>query len=83
MEWEEFKVFGVKGPADNLSSQLNTEGVPSRVDAVRLGSGVETEYRVLVSSELAHRARWVLANANFSEEELNYIATGKLPGEKT
>ena len=83
MEWVAFKIFEIKGPAENLCAQLNAEGVPSRVDAVTLGSGLETEYKVVVSAELAHRARWVLANANFTEEELGYLATGKLSDDET
>jgi hypothetical protein len=31
-----------------------------------------------VPSPLVHRAKWLLAESQFTDEELNYLATGKL-----
>jgi hypothetical protein len=35
-------------------------------------------FRLRVPVELAHRAQWVFSNAQFTEEELAFIATGRL-----
>ena len=48
------------------------------VEAVGLLGDPGTEFRVFIPTHLAHRARWLLALADFTESELDYLATGKL-----
>ena len=80
--YEEFRVFGERGPADALRSWLELEGVPAVVESRLLVNAVETQYVVCVASRLAHRARWIAAQLRPSDAELEFLATGRLPGQK-
>ena len=82
MDWDIFKIFETHASADILADHLNAEGIPTQVIAEKLEAGLESEFQVLVPSELVHRARWVLANSEFTDNELNFIATGELPIDK-
>ncbi|MEM6581624.1 MAG: hypothetical protein AAF699_10150, partial [Pseudomonadota bacterium] len=62
--------------ADLAAEYLSREGVPADVRQGNLEGGVISNFEVWVSSELAHRARWVLANSEFEDEELDFLATG-------
>jgi hypothetical protein len=42
-----------------------------------------TGVRLMVESDLAHRAKWILKRNDFTDEELNYLATGELPQKKS
>jgi hypothetical protein len=44
------------------------------------GTALELGVRVLVPEELLHRARWLWTGAGLTEAELQYPATGELPG---
>lgn len=79
--WEEFKVFSSRGPAEALLAQFEFNQVPARVETRALEGCIERQFCVLVSSRLAHRARWVVAQLPPSDDELAFLATGKLPGE--
>lgn len=80
--WEEFRVLASRGPADALCARLEMEGVPAKMEARALESGIEMQYCVLVSASLAHRARWIVAQLPPTDEELDFLATGKLPGQE-
>jgi hypothetical protein len=80
-EYEEFRVFPDRGPADSLASWLEFEGVPSYVEPRALSAALETQFVVFVLKKLAHRARWVTNQLPPSDAELEYLATGKLPGQ--
>jgi len=56
--------------------------VPAKVVPRSLENGLESKYCVFVASNLAHRARWVVSQLPPTDEELEYLATGKLPGAK-
>lgn len=79
--WESFRGFGKRGAAEALCVQLQHDGVPCKVEVRALESGIETHYWVLVPKSLAHRARWITAQLPPTEEELTFLATGKLPGQ--
>lgn len=79
--WEEFKVFSSRGPAEALLAQFEFNQVPARVETRALEGCIERRFCVLVSPRLAHRARWVVAQLPPSDDELTFLATGKLPGE--
>ena len=79
--YEEFRVFPDRGPAESLCSWLEFEGVPSYVEPRALSSGMETQFVVYVLTKLAHRARWIVAQLPPSDAELDFLATGKLPGQ--
>jgi hypothetical protein len=77
-EWQTVASLSDVPSAQILAQRLIFEGVPARVmsDPQLLGEGRNCE--VQVPSVLAHRARWVLAESQFTDEELNYFATGEL-----
>jgi hypothetical protein len=77
-EWETFQTFSDRGSAEALVVVLDAEGVPARVASSDLVAGIETRHRVLVPSSLLHRAKWVLADSDLTDAELDYLATGKL-----
>lgn len=77
-EWQPFEIFSDRGSAEALVAVLGSEGVPARVESSGLVAGIEARYRVLVPSSLVHRARWVLADSDLTDSELDYVATGKL-----
>jgi len=77
-EWQPFETFSDRGSAEALAAVLGSEGVPARVESSELVAGIEARYRVLVPSSLVHRARWVLADSDLTDSELDYLATGKL-----
>ncbi len=80
--WELFKVFPDAGPAEALRLELEQYDIPTRVESRALEVGMEAQFCVLVPKALAHRARWVLAQLPWNDAELDYLATGKLPGEE-
>ena len=61
---------------------LRTEGVPAEVlsDTPLLGEARRCEIRV--PSEMAHRARWLISGAQFTDAELTFLATGELGGDE-
>ncbi|MBI4987528.1 MAG: hypothetical protein HZC23_01805 [Rhodocyclales bacterium] len=79
--WEEFKVFSSRGPAEALLAQLGLNQVPAKIETRALEGCIEMQFCVLVGSHLAHRARWIVAQLPPTEEELAFLATGKLPGQ--
>lgn len=81
-EWELFRRFSDLGSAEVLCAWLLREGVPAMVDPRYLENALEGEYHVLVHRKLVHRAGWVVAQLPPSDEELEFLATGQLPGAK-
>ena len=79
-EWEGFRAFLDRGVAEALAARLESEGVPTKIEARRLESAVEGQFVVFVAKKLAHRARWILAQLPPEEAEVFFMATGKLPG---
>jgi hypothetical protein len=77
-EWQLFQAFSDRGSAQAVAGVLESEGVPSRVESSKLVAGIETQHCVLVPASLVHRAKWVLADSDLSDSELDYLATGKL-----
>jgi len=63
-----------------MRSWLEFEEVPYKVEARALENGRESQFCVFVAKALAHRARWIVAQPPPSDEELNFLATGELPG---
>lgn len=73
--WVRFKSFANRGVAEVLCARLEVDGVPARVEV----HDFEAYFSVLVPAELAHRARWLTSQAPPSDNELEYLATGRLP----
>ena len=80
--WELFRAFPDRGPAEALWSWLDFEGVPCMLESRALESAMEGQFCVLVDKSLAHRARWIVAQLPPSDEELDFLATGRIPGQE-
>jgi hypothetical protein len=74
---EQVAEFGDRGSADAIAGLLEGEAVHARVEAFGSVAGLPAGYRVLVDPRQLHRARWVLRDSDFSEQELSYLATGE------
>jgi hypothetical protein len=81
-DWELFRSFTDPGSAEVMCSWLLREQVPAKVETRSLENAIEAQYCVFVHRSLAHRARWVVAQLPPSEEELEFLATGKLRGQR-
>ncbi len=62
--------------AHALVANLMAQGITSHVvpDSTLLGQALPC--RVVVDATLAHRARWVMEQGKFTDEELTFLATG-------
>jgi len=69
------------GSADAVAGLLAGESIRATVVAVRPVAGIPSVFRVLVAEKHLHRARWFLEHNEISENELIYLATGKLGGD--
>jgi hypothetical protein len=76
-EWQTFEVVDDEGSAEVLAGRLRSEDVPAAVHRQSPVPGIE-EYHIVVPTNLAHRARWVMAGAPRTDAELTYLATGEL-----
>jgi hypothetical protein len=66
--------------AHSLAALLNAELVPTEVVAGSRVIGEARVWEVRVPSVISERARLLLAPSLLSEAELDYLATGTLPG---
>lgn len=80
MAWELLKTIDDRASAEIVYELLESQGVPTRIDYGSLEAGLEG-FRIYVSGELLHRAKWLTADAGYTEEELTFLSTGKLPDE--
>ena len=69
--------------AEVIKSLLEDEGVETRIEPSDQVMAAITGVRLMVESDLAHRAKWILKRNDFTDEELNYLATGELPQKKS
>ena len=78
--WDVVATFSDVPSAQALASLFRAEGVPAEVvsDTSLLDGARRCEIRV--PRELAHRARWLLSQAQVTDSELEFLATGKLGG---
>jgi len=64
--------------AQALCERLVAEGVTARVQSDTSLLGAARLCRILVPQEALHRAKWVLSNSQFTDAELEWLATGEL-----
>ena len=78
--WDIVATFPDVPSAHAMAALFRAEGVPAEVvsDTSLLGEARRCEIRV--PSELAHRARWLMSQAQFTDAELTFLATGELDG---
>ena len=79
-KWQLFRVFPNRVEADRIATFLQSSEVPAYVDHGALGIGLEGEFKDFVATELAHRARWLISLPEITDAELDFLATGRLPG---
>jgi hypothetical protein len=77
--WVSFKVVTDRTQADRIAALLESSWVPAYVGHGALGVGLEGSYTIFVARHLVHRARWVTADVGVTDEEFEFLATGKLP----
>ena len=78
--WDIVATFSDVPSAQALVVLFQAEGVPAEVvsDTSLLGEARRCEVRV--PPALAHRARWLMSQAQFTDAELTFLATGELDG---
>jgi len=78
-EWEIAAVVSDTLSAHALLGLLASEGLPVRLQADTALLGVVRQCRILVPARLLNRARCVLWQSRFTEEELASLATAAPP----
>ena len=81
-KWCVISEFPNYAGAEILKSLLEASGVPTKIVPSDRITAFYTGVHVLVESSLVHRAKWLLNNADFSDAELNYLATKELPSSR-
>ena len=76
--WQHLLSFENQAFAEAMAEHLRNKGVPTQVEVVSPVPGLIEDVRILVSSDLAHRARRIISSDKVSDSELEYAATGKL-----
>lgn len=66
--------------AEVIANALIAESVPAIVRTFGGIPGLEQGADVLVPAALVHRAKWLIGQPAPTDEELTFLATGKLPG---
>jgi len=77
--WVKFKDLASSLEASALGALLEQNGVPVHLEHFGELPGLEVGVVVAVPRGLLHRAQWLLAGQNFTDEELSSLATGELP----
>jgi hypothetical protein len=80
LAWDVVVTFSDVPSAHAMAVLFRAEGVPAEVisDTSLLGEARLCEVRV--PPDLAHRARWLMSQAQFTDAELSFLATGELDG---
>lgn len=79
--WSEVVTFPDRISAEAVLGLLTQSNVPGRIVSDEHIPGLGLFFSVVVPTELLHRARWLLSEAQVSEAELTYLATKELPDE--
>jgi hypothetical protein len=79
-DWECFLTYPDEASASAVAGYLSAHGCPAQVAASSPGLDLTPSVEVLVPGHLLHRARWLWAQADLTAGELEYLATGRLPG---
>jgi hypothetical protein len=82
-DWSILATFGDRISAQALVGLLDSERLACRLISNEPIPGLGTEFAVLVPKGLLERATRIREEARVSEQELTFLATGELPGEKT
>ncbi len=82
-EWRLLTTLPDVPSAQSLAQVLIDDGIAARVmsDASVLGQAAPS--RIYVDATHLHRARWFMAQRQFTDDELAYLATGELTSGET
>lgn len=78
--WVRFKEVSSSIEAQTLKTYLEQNGVPTFLENLGELPGLEKGVVLAVPEHLLHRARWLIADKGFTDDELSFLATGELPG---
>ncbi len=78
--WSVVASFGDQISAQALSGLLKSESLPCLMISNAAVPGLGTEFSVLVPTPQLRKAQIIREQNRVSDEELNYLATGELPG---
>jgi hypothetical protein len=81
--WQEFACYSDGASAEVAAGLLRSEGVPVKVASDEPMPGLIRGFRLMVPAEMLHRARWVVSNAAFTDEELAFFATARLDSDES
>lgn len=81
--WQEFASYSDAVSAEAAAGLLRSEGVPVNVSSDEPMPGLIRGFRLLVPTQMLHRARWVVSNAAFTDEELTFLATARLDSDES
>lgn len=80
LEWQVVATFSDVASGHVIVTLFNQEGLPAKLILGNPLSGDANGCEIRVPRELAHRARWILSQAELTDAELTYLATGELGG---
>jgi hypothetical protein len=81
-EWCVLETYTDRIAAEADAGFLRSEKLAAKVEVISDFPGQDRGIRLWVDAALVHRARWLLKLSSVSDAELEYLATGKLPGAK-
>jgi hypothetical protein len=77
-EWQVVATYSDVASGHVIVTLFNREGLPAQLILGNPLFGNANGCEIRVPRELAHRARWILSQAELSDAELTYLATGEL-----
>lgn len=78
LEWQVVATFSDFASGHVIVTLFNREGLPAKLILGNPLLGDANGCEIRVPREMAHRARWILSEAEFTDAELTYLATGEL-----
>ena len=78
--WVGVAVYPDRVSAEASLSRVRDSGIPAYISSDEHVPGLGSSFSVVVPQESLHRAQSILQQAQVSEEELTWLALGKLPG---
>ena len=76
--WREFATYSDAASAEVILGLLRSENIPARVLSDEPMPGLSRGFCVMVPAEMLRKAEWVLSQAQLTDAELSYYATGEL-----
>ena len=76
--WSEFATYGEAASAEVIAGLLRSEKVPARIVSDAPMAGLAGGFCVMVPVAMLRRAEWVLSQAQLTDAELSFFATGEL-----